>query len=814
MNDKTFGVLKANCRHVFLVGTALTLLTACGGSDAPEVTPEQPTYNLSGTATGLSGTVELSANSETISIAGDGAFSFTTEWDDNTTITLAVESAPSTQSCEISPAQVTINGADVTNLQLVCEDLTYTISGTAEGLSGDAMITANDETITVSQNGEFAFATEWVSGTTVQLSVGSAPTGQQCELTPQSVTLVDQDITDVSLVCGDTQSVSYSMQCTASGNSRPLTLNYTINGSAYSQLVDEPEIELEQPVISGDEVRLSIEELVGHQCTVSPAEFVVGDSVPTIIIDCVTFGDVSVFVSDYRTATAIENARVQAYIYDASTGTGIEDESAYVQLDEVVTDAEGRAHVEGVGYQERLVVRSSADGYATRSDVVRTSVENAEASTSIGMIAVDATFDFDATTAQSLTVENSALAVDLPANAFVDSNGDAVTGTVTASLTNIDASSDPDIMPGDFEAYDPGTDQVQLIESFGAMSAEFVDAAGNEVNLADNTSATVRIPLAERSSNPPTTIPLIHFNEVTGIWEVEGEASLLTDATSGKRYYEGTVGHFSTWNADVLFDSVTVHGCVLREDGETPRAGIRVRAEGVDYIGRSSAYTNSEGDYSIKVRPNSEVLISVDDASGLSTTFSLDVGSSDYTLPECSVAVAGSMRVTLTWGANPDDLDSHLTGPAVPNGQTAGERFRVYYANKQETINDVTIDLDVDDTTSYGPEVITVPAFPHPGVYRYAVHQYSGSSTVYSSPTRVELQLNGETYVFAPSVDGNTDGINDMWVVFDLTVAENGDVSLTRVDEYMPRDESDVPVNGQHVGHTFERVEKTTSTQN
>jgi len=81
--------------------------------------------------------------------------------------------------------------------------------------------------------------------------------------------------------------------------------------------------------------------------------------------------------------------------------------------------------------------------------------------------------------------------------------------------------------------------------------------------------------------------------------------------------------------------------------------------------------------------------------------------------PELDGQVA---RIVLQWGLNPRDLDSHLTGPTPSGG-----RFHVFYSH---TIENEAAELDVDDTSSYGPETITIHRLI-PGVYRYAVHDYT-----------------------------------------------------------------------------------------
>lgn len=80
-----------------------------------------------------------------------------------------------------------------------------------------------------------------------------------------------------------------------------------------------------------------------------------------------------------------------------------------------------------------------------------------------------------------------------------------------------------------------------------------------------------------------------------------------------------------------------------------------------------------------------------------------------------------NLRIVLTWGKDPSDLDSHITGPKADGG-----RFHVYYVNKdyQDEANDVN--LDRDDVTSYGPETVTVINRIQEGTYTYAVHNYTG----------------------------------------------------------------------------------------
>ena len=57
------------------------------------------------------------------------------------------------------------------------------------------------------------------------------------------------------------------------------------------------------------------------------------------------------------------------------------------------------------------------------------------------------------------------------------------------------------------------------------------------------------------------------------------------------------------------------------------------------------------------------------------------------------------IRIVLTWGAQPTDLDSHLTGP-----NTDATRFHVYYAGRGSFTSAPFAGLDVDDVSSIGPD--------------------------------------------------------------------------------------------------------------
>ena len=126
----------------------------------------------------------------------------------------------------------------------------------------------------------------------------------------------------------------------------------------------------------------------------------------------------------------------------------------------------------------------------------------------------------------------------------------------------------------------------------------------------------------------------------------------------------------------------------------------------------------------------------------------------------------GEIRIVLTWGSTPSDLDSHLTGP---DGR--GSRFHIYFGSQGHIDNYPYANLDVDDVSSYGPETVTIRR-QQSGVYRYWVHDFSNvdrsSSTALSNSGAKVKVYNGNSI---PRVFYVPNRAGVVWKVFEI---ENG----------------------------------------
>ena len=183
----------------------------------------------------------------------------------------------------------------------------------------------------------------------------------------------------------------------------------------------------------------------------------------------------------------------------------------------------------------------------------------------------------------------------------------------------------------------------------------------------------------------------------------------------------------------------------------------------------ATAKTKSNGSYSVKLAAG-QYTIQVSRKSYVTTYINSSCSkkkSYNYLETSISKPVAnGRYRVVLTWGSTPRDLDAHLTGPTGYGGE-----FHVYYRNKNAYRNgQVIANLDVDDTTSYGPETVTINFDVAPtGTYRYYIHDYTNRSYSYSkalagSRARV-IVYKGSRQIASYSVPNKA---GTKWHVFDI----------------------------------------------
>lgn len=193
--------------------------------------------------------------------------------------------------------------------------------------------------------------------------------------------------------------------------------------------------------------------------------------------------------------------------------------------------------------------------------------------------------------------------------------------------------------------------------------------------------------------------------------------------------------------------------------------------------------TNASGNYSVTLPTGYYTAEAI--KSGFVTAYfnlisigSITTGNQNFSITP--VVAGDAYRIVLTWAETPADLDSHLTGP-----NTTGARFHVWYDNKNYSGGSTSAKLDVDDTTSYGPETITLTNPVANEIYRYSVHNYTDRSdsinTRLSNISRAKVTLyRGSTLVREFTVPPGQTGT--IWTVFEL---ENNSIRLVNRVTYV-----------------------------
>ena len=187
-------------------------------------------------------------------------------------------------------------------------------------------------------------------------------------------------------------------------------------------------------------------------------------------------------------------------------------------------------------------------------------------------------------------------------------------------------------------------------------------------------------------------------------------------------------------------DSIKLH-LIDATTNNTPikDANVTVRY-GLDNENNQSAaysgHTDENGDFIINNIPYGQytALLTKDGYISTHLNMKIDANSNDtYDLSMSPILPQNELRIVLTWGQTPSDLDSHLV--KIKDGE---KKYHVYYSNKRPTSE---ANLDRDDTSSYGPETVTITNLDGNATYKYYVHDYS----TYSGNTGTALENSGAT---------------------------------------------------------------------
>ena len=405
--------------------------------------------------------------------------------------------------------------------------------------------------------------------------------------------------------------------------------------------------------------------------------------------------------------TTATSGTISGSVTDAATLIGVPGVLVSVGNKSTTTDSSGAYTLSGASPASSVIVTFAKTGFVPQS---RTTTAYTTASSqvpiNVPMLAVAYTATFDPAVAQTISDPNSTAQVQLPAGGLVTASGGAPVGQVTAQITPIDPANNLGTMPGNY-LVQSGADPVS-IESFGAINVMFTDANGSPLNLASGQTSTIRIPVSSLPGQTlPNFIPLFFFNTSTGLWVQEGTATLK--GTTPNQYYEGSVTHFSFWNADQILETVTYTSCVKDANGN-PVAGAIATSTGTDYTGTASATTDANGNFTVAVKSNAAASIQAVNGNVVSVALAITTLTANITesLVCLDLTTPATGTLTIVKDAQPDgpqdfhfttvgtglsafDLDDDPTNATLPNTKTFTLAVGVPFTVTEDAVSGWTV---------------------------------------------------------------------------------------------------------------------------
>ena len=141
---------------------------------------------------------------DSITVMSNSAFTFPTAIAAGGTYQVSVLTQPTGQSCTMGAGSGSIANSNVTNVVVKCIAITHTVGGTVSGLAdGVSIVLQNNggDSLTVSSNSTFAFATAIAEGSSYSVSIGTQPSYQGCSVSAGSGTVASANVTSVVVHC-------------------------------------------------------------------------------------------------------------------------------------------------------------------------------------------------------------------------------------------------------------------------------------------------------------------------------------------------------------------------------------------------------------------------------------------------------------------------------------------------------------------------------------------------------------------------------------------------------------------------------------
>lgn len=274
--------------------------------------------------------------------------------------------------------------------------------------------------------------------------------------------------------------------------------------------------------------------------------------------------------------------------------------------------------------------------------------------------------------------------------AYIKEDGSSYEGSVAVILHHLDPVNENINlqMPGMLYAANSENEE-RLLQTLGMLAVELRGSNGEDLNLADGTTAEIRVPVdASLLSTAPNTIPLWYFDEDRGYWIEDGEATLIGSE------YVGTVTHFSFWNCDIPAEAIIL--CVNLSDELSNSLSNTIVIITSQTYGSRAGFTNAEGIVCGLIPSNEPLVLSVHSiCNGNTIVYSENIGpfTSDSTI-DITVLYQNESTETVT------GTFTNCNGDLITNGYVT-----LTYNDEEyvDIVTDGTYEISfircIDDTT-------------------------------------------------------------------------------------------------------------------
>lgn len=267
------------------------------------IAPGGSVYSVGGEVNGLAGSgLKLRINGgNDLTVTANGSFQFTGGLLDGQTYAVTVASQPINpfQECSVTNGSGTINGADVTDVQVTCVNLpTYSVGGTILGLTTPGLklkLNAGANLDVAANASSFTFPDELLNHANYNVTISAQPLGQTCTIANNSGVVSGADVTDVHVECEDLPPESHKVGGTVVNYNQNTSTRMVLqlNGAENLTIKWSGNFSFKTDVVTGDSYVVTIlTQPDGQSCRISNATGTMGYAdVTDVHIDCAELPD-------------------------------------------------------------------------------------------------------------------------------------------------------------------------------------------------------------------------------------------------------------------------------------------------------------------------------------------------------------------------------------------------------------------------------------------------------------------------------------------------------------------------------------------